>query len=191
MRRSSIVPALVLGLLTVLTAGAVALGLLLAPATPDLTVHNGAGETLLAPSLTAYYGLSSPRATFRIVYQAPDQLTETLLAAGPGSRPVRSVTVKGSQAAKGLQPFDQLQRITGFTPVGSRFVAHQRASTLVAPSEATEVSGTVVYTATVSGGYVVGLTESFRVTTPSGVESGVDHYRIVRIGGQPVTPQRG
>lgn len=190
MRRSSIVPALVLGLLTVLSAGAVALGLLLAPATPDLTVHNGAGETLLTTSLAAYYSLSSPRATFHIVYRAPDRLTETLLAAGAGSRPLRSVTVKGSQAAKGLQPFDQLQRITGFTPVGSAFVARQPASSLVPPSEATQVSGTVVYAATVSGGYVVGLTESFRVTTPSGVESGVDHYRVVRIGGQPVTAPR-
>lgn len=187
MRRSSIVPALLLGLLTVLTAGAIALGLLLAPATPDLTVHNGAGETLLASSVTAYYSLSSPRATYRIEYTAPDRLTETLLAGGPGSRPVRSVSIKGSQASRALQPFDQLQRITGFTPAGAGFVAKQSASTLVPVSERTEVSGTVSYTAAVHSGYVVSVIESYHVTTPSGVEQGTDHYRVTHIGGLPVS----
>ncbi len=187
MRRSSVVPGLILGLLSVLSAGAVALGLLLAPATADLTVHNGAGETLLAPSVTAYYTVSSPRATYRIKYTAPDRLTETLLSRGPGSRPLRSVSLRGSQASRALQPFDQLQRITGFTPVGAGFVARQSASTLVPADERTQVSGTVSYAATLHSGYVVGVTESYRVTTPSGVERGTDHYRITRLGGQPVS----
>ena len=187
MRRSSIVPTLILGLLTVLSAGAVVLGLLLAPATPDLTVHNGAGETILAPSVTAYYSLSSPKTTYRIEYTAPDRLTETLLSGGPGSKPVRSVSIKGSQASRALQPFLQLQRITGFTPIGARFVARQSASTLVPASERTEVSGTVAYAAAVTNGYVVGVTESYHVTTPSGLERGTDHYRVTSIGGQPVS----
>jgi hypothetical protein len=187
MRRSSIVPALILGLLTVLTAGAVALGLLLAPATSDLTVHNGAGETLLASSVTAYYSLSSPRTTYRIEYTAPDRLTETLLAGGPGSKPVRSVSIKGSQASRALQPFQQLQRITGFNPAGARFVAKQSASTLVPANERTEVSGTVAYSAGLTSGYVVSVTESYDVTTPSGAERGTDHYLVTSIGGQPVS----
>jgi hypothetical protein len=191
MRRNSIVPTLVLGLLTVLAAGAVALGLLLAPATPNLAVHNGAGETLLAPSLTAYYSSSEPRATVRIVYTAPDRLTESLLAHGPGSRPVRSVTIKGSRAVKALQPFEQLQQITGFTARGARFVAVQQASALVPADEASQISGSVVYSAALSGGYLVDVLDRFRVTTPSGTERGTDHYRVTSIGGQPVTAPRG
>lgn len=185
-------PTLALGLLTVLAAGAVALGLLFAPATPDLVVHNGAGETLLAPSLTAFYSSVRPtKETVRIEYRAPDHLTETLLAAGPGSRPVRSRILTGSSAVKALQPFDQLQQITGFTPVGSGFVAHRSASTLVPASESLQVSGTVTYDATVSGGSLVGITESYHVTTPIGTEHGVFHYLVTSIGGQPVAVPRG
>lgn len=185
-------PTLVLGLLTVLAAGAVALGLLLAPATPDLTVHNGAGETLLAPSLTAYYSSVSPsRETVRVQYQAPDRMTETLLAAGPGSRPLRSRTITGSQAAKILQPFDQLLKITGFTPAGGRFVGQQPASTLVPAAEASQVSGIVRYDVQVSGGYVVDVTESYRVTTPAGAQRGVYRYQVTSVGGQPVATAGG
>ena len=47
MRRRSPVPHLILGILTVLALGAVALGLVLAPTTANLTARNGAGEVLL------------------------------------------------------------------------------------------------------------------------------------------------
>lgn len=191
MRRNSIVPTLVLGLLTVLAGGAVALGLLLAPATPDLAVHNGAGETLLAPSVTAYYSSTAPQATVRIVYTAPDHLTESLLARGPGSRPVRSITIKGPRAVKALQPFQQLQTITGFTAKGARFVAVQQAATLVPANEAGQISGTVAYSAALDGGYLVDVLDRFRVTTPNGTQRGVDHYRVTSIGGQPVSLPRG
>lgn len=180
-------PKLVLGVLTLLAAGAIVLGLVLAPTTADLTVHNGAGEILLAPSLTAYYRSVNPPETLRIAYTAPDRLEETLLSAGPGSKPVRSRTIKGSRAAAALKPFDQLLTITGFSPVGSHFVAVAPFATFVPSSEAQLVSGSVTFVTTVRGGYTVGVTERSRVKTPNGTQRGTFVYTVTSVDGQPVT----
>jgi hypothetical protein len=178
---------LIVGVLTILTAGAVVLGLAQAPRTANLTVHNGAGETVNAPSLTAVYSSSSPAETVRVVLRAPDRVTESLLEGGPAGAPVRTITEAGSGAVRrALAPLGGLLAVTGFTARGSAFVATRSASTLVAPDEASQVSGSIQYTATVSGGYLVGLTERYHVTVPGGTESGTDRYQITRIGGQRV-----
>lgn len=180
MKRYSLLPVVVLALLTVLALGAAVLALSEAPATSDLTVHNGAGETLATPSLSALYSSSSPVETVRVDLLGPDLLKETLLKGGP----VKTLTIKGSRSQEVLGPFSALLKITGFSARGSTYVATEPASTLVPPDEASQVTGSIRYTATVSGGYLVDLVEHYTVKTPGGPESGTYHYRITDLGGQ-------
>ncbi len=177
---------LILGLLGVLSIGAVVLGLAMAPPTTDLMVHNGAGETVLAPSLTALYANQSTREYIKVVYTAPDQATESLLKAGPGSPATRTVHVQGTRATKALAPFAQMQKVTGFTAKGSKFTAQVPASTLYPPRLAPAVKGTVNYVVSLTGGYLVSVLESFNVHTPVGTQTGSYQYLVTAIGGQPV-----
>jgi len=177
---------LVLSLLAVLAIGALVLGLSEAPATADLTVHNGAGETLGSASVGALYSSSSPVETVRVDLLGPDLLKETLLRGGASGVPEKTLTIKGSRSQEVLEPFSALLKITGFSPHGSTYVATESASTLVPPDEASQVTGSIRYTATVSGGYLVDLVEHYTVTTPGGPEAGTYHYQITDLGGQRI-----
>jgi hypothetical protein len=184
MRRDSGLPWIILCLLIGLTVGMAVLGFTEAPAPADLAVHNGAGETVTASSFTAIYSSNSPAETIRIEVRPPDQVTEALLRGGPTGTPVRSVTVKGSSSVKKvLNPFSQLLKIAGFSERGSSYVATKPASTLVPADEASDFSGSIHYTATVSNGYLVDLVERYLVITPVGRQSGTYRYQITRIGG--------
>ena len=177
-------PHLILALLTVGAIGAAVLGLVLAPKTADLTVHNGAGETVLAPSVTALFSSDSPAERVRVVFTSPDRVTEILL--GPNGKAVKSVSAQGNEALRALQPFQQIQKVTGWKASGSRFVASTPASSLVPAAEAPEVRGTITYSAAVSNGYLVDVLERYQVATPAGTEKGTDRYQVLRIAGQPV-----
>jgi hypothetical protein len=188
MRSDQRLPMLILTLLGVLSLGAAATGLVLAPATGDLTVHNGSGETILAPSFTYYVHSSAAQdETIRVSYTAPDRVTESLFRGSVTGRPVRTVSASGSYARQAaLRPLNEVQNVTGFTPSGPSFVATRSASSLVSPAEANQVSGSVRYTATVTGGYLVGLIAQYHYSTPAGAESGTERLRVTSIGGQPV-----
>ena len=181
-------PMLVLALLGVLSIGAVATGLVLAPSTPDLVVHNGLGETSLAPSFTYYVRSSAaPAETVRVSFTAPDRLTESLFRGRVTGRPVRTVSAKGTYARQAaLKPFNELQNVEGFSASGPNFVATRSASSLVSPNEASQVSGSVHYTATVNSGYLVRLVAQYHYSTPGGTETGTDRLLVTTIGGQPV-----
>lgn len=177
-------PMLVLALLGVLSAGAVVLGLELAPATADLVVHNGAGELLAAPSLTAIYSSKTSHIYYKIVFESPDRATESLLADGPNSPPSRSVHVTGTGALMAVSPFSAMETVTGFEAVGPRFVAERSAKSLSPAALRSRVSGTIRYSVSVVTGYLVDVVESFHIVFPAGAESGTDDYRVTRIAGQ-------
>lgn len=190
MQSDARLPLLVLGLLTILAAGAVVLGLLQAPPTADLTVHNALGETTQASSLVYYVtATTAPGEVARIAYRSsPATATETLFTGGAHGRAVRRKTVTGPLARRdALQSLTKIESVTGFSPVGPAFVATQSASTLVSPAERHEVSGSLGYTATVRGGYLVGLVARFHIVTPDGTQTGTDRLRVTNVGGQPVS----
>lgn len=182
MRRASVVPFLILSLLVVLAAGAAVLGYSQAPASGDLAVHNGAGETLAASSLTAVYTSTSSNEVVRIRFRAPDSVTETLVKGGPAGSRLRVATATGARALAALDPVRRLLDVTGFTAQGPSYVGVESIGSLVPASEAHLVSGSIRYSATVTAGYVVDVVEHDVVVTPGGTETGGGRYRIVRIG---------
>src|SRR5580704_17514850 len=107
MRRRSPVPHLILGILTVLALGAVALGLVLAPTTANLTAHNGAGEILLAGRVTALYS-ETGRSPGRFEYVAPDTLNVSLVNG------TQSQTFRGSQVKAFFGPLTTVLSVTNF-----------------------------------------------------------------------------
>lgn len=182
MQRSSRLPFLILGLLTVLAVGMAVLGLSEAPPTADLTVHNGAGETLTAPSFTARFTYKSSPEVIKVQFLAPDQVTETLVRGGPTGRPPESRTVKGPSALKVLEPVSELLKIDGFVQHGSTYVGSQPIADLIPASEAREVSGTIRYAVTVTGGYVVKVAYHETVLTPEGTETDSGTFHVTTIG---------
>ncbi|HEX3947787.1 MAG TPA: hypothetical protein VHW47_08775 [Acidimicrobiales bacterium] len=183
MQRRSPVPHLILGIMTLLAAGAVVLGLVLAPTTTDLTVHNGAGQTLLASQVTALYTRTASNAVVRIQYVAPDFGRETLISGGPAKVARRSVTYHGQQAQALLGPVTEVLQIGSFTKVGhqSVYVGTEPAAKLVPVSEASLVSGSLRATVTVTNGYVVKVIEKVNLTTPGGSTKEGIHYNITRV----------
>jgi hypothetical protein len=179
-------PLLIVGLMGLLAVGAVVLGLAMAPSTPDLLVHNGAGELLYAPSLTALYSNKTSGEYIRIVWKSPDHATESLLKGGPGSPAVRTVHVKGARASETIVPLTKMQTVTGFEAKGSDFAAQQPASSLFTAQRAPQVKGTVKYLVTLHGQFLVNVVESFNITTPVGTQTGAYQFRVTTIGGQPV-----
>jgi hypothetical protein len=183
----------VLGLLTVLAAGAVVLGLSEAPATADLLVHNGAVATVGASSLTAVYQDGTTGRYVRVEYRSPDQTTEYLLKDGPNSAPVQTQHVPASEAKSVLNPFSQLELVTGFKAQGPDFVAVSSATPFLPPAERQAVKGTIRFVASVATGFLVHVVESYhltiRTTTPTGTRTsprtGTDDFKVTAIGGEP------
>ncbi|MHB8219712.1 MAG: hypothetical protein ACYDHU_05235 [Acidimicrobiales bacterium] len=186
MRRSSGVPILVLCLLIGLSAGAAVLGLRQAPPAADLALHNAAGETLAAASLSAVYKSASGSEVVGVKYRAPDLVTETLVKGGPLGAPPEVAHITGAKALGALSPVSQLLKINGFSSRGSTYVGSEPISSLITAAEARLVSGSIRYTVTVDGGYVIKVVEHEVVTTPGGSQSGGGTYRIGRIGNQRV-----
>jgi len=180
------VPILVLCLLIGLAAGAAVLGLRQAPPAADLALHNAAGETLAASTLSAVYTSASGSEVVGVQYRAPDRATETLVKGGPAGVPLRVAHITGAKAVDALSPVSQLLKVHGFTSHGPTFVGSEPIASLITATEARQVSGSIRYTVTVDGGYVVKVVEHEVVTTPGGSESGGGTYRIGRINGQRV-----
>jgi len=183
MHRFTPLPWLVLALLTVLAFGAIALGLGQAPPTADLAVHNGAGEIVNLSSFTALYTSEPQGELIRAELSSSGVAKESLLSSK--GTVIRSVSVSGAKAKEIFQPFSQILNVNGFAPRGGAFVSVERASSLVPPRQAHDVSGLVRYRAIVRSGYLVDLTETFRVTTLAGTDNGTYKYDVVSINGKP------
>ncbi len=181
----SLRPLAVLGVLTLLAAGAVVLGLFQAPKTPNLVVHNGAGEAILAKQLTIVF--TTPATTQReaIDYQAPQTAVVRIYN---GSTVLRRTVVRSPQVPVQIfQPFRELQTVNNFQAApANRFVGTFPAADLVPPNERAFVTGTVHATATVTNGYVVRLRLVATLTTPAGTSSGEQTYCVSRIDGSRV-----
>jgi len=182
MRRRSPVPHLILGILTVLALGAVALGLVLAPTTANLTARNGAGEVLLAGNVTAV--VAQPNSPpIRVVYVAPDYGRESTLK---GSR---SRTLPAEQAKTLLAPVSRVLQVTDFTQARpSVYVGTVPLDKLFSPTEAASIHGTFTVTATVSNGYVVKVVEQANLRSGAQRTTSGLTYRITTVGGWRVTP---
>jgi len=174
--------------MTVLAIGAVVLGLVMAPTTTDLTVSNGAGQTLLASQVNALYTRSGTPAVVKVEYVAPDFGRQTIVAGVPGHH---SLTVHGAKAKALLAPVSDVLNISGFTKTGTHsgtvYVGSESASKLVPPSEAALVSGTLQAKVTVLNGYVTNVVETLNVHTPGGSNTQGIRYRITEVDGWKVT----
>ncbi len=193
-RRRSPVPHLILGVMTVLAIGAVILGLALAPNTSVLTVHNGAGTTLLANQVTVVVSEPSSSERILITYVAPDYAKETLLSGGSAGVGHPSRTYHGAQAKtlgdRVLQPVSELQKMTAFVKTGTgsatRYTGRLPASELVPANEAHLVSGHLTAIAQVTNGYVVRVTEKANLTTPAGTTKETIHSLFTKVDGWTV-----
>jgi hypothetical protein len=186
MDRRMMLPVLVLGLLGALSVGAVILGLSMAPSTPDLLVHNGAGELTYASSLTAVYSNKANSEYISVHYVNPDQVTEALLQGGPHGTPSRAQHVQGTRAARALTPFTKMQTVTGFTASGANYVATEPASSLYTTGRGKAVTGTVKYLVTLQDGFLVNVVQTFNAQTPVGPFKGTYQYQVTHVNGQPV-----
>ncbi len=182
MRRRSPVPHLILGVLTVLALGAVALGLVLAPTTADLTARNGAGETLLAGNVTAV--VTQPGSpVLRAVYIAPDYGHLSTL------KGAQSKTLHGPQAKGLLSPLTKVLQVTSFTQSRpSVYVGTVPLDKLLSPAQAAAVQGTFTVTATVSNGYVVKVVEQANLRAGTRRTTSGLTYRITTVNGWRVVP---
>ena len=175
----------ILTLLSLLAAGAVVLALYEAPRTPNLVVHNGAGELALANQVTLRFASTSSSAVETITYRAPDRASVLVVNGGQviTRRSVRDPTV----ATQLFGPFRFLLKVNGFAAAqGGRFIATLPASQVVAPSQAASVRGSVHLTATVRGGVLVRLLEAVNLQTAAGSENQTGLYCVTRFNNTAV-----
>jgi hypothetical protein len=145
---------LLVGLLGLLAAGGVVLGLVQSPTPTDLLVHNGAGETLSATRIVGTYTSSNLRGdVIDFVFTAPADATEVAKTASGAVAGRR--TVGGPTAIAVLQPVQALLSLHRFTEHGGAYMSTKPAADLVPPSQRAHVSGTYVVQVRLEGGYVV------------------------------------
>lgn len=190
--RRNHLPHLVMGLFTLLVAGAIALGLVLAPSTPDLVVHNGAGEVQLAGSAhIVSTSIATTKASETIRILSRDKVVVTLVRQTTNGT-TRTTQTGGPEAVQSLlKPFRTLQAISGYRQVGHSnvFVARAPLSVLLSPAQATSVdpSSTVTATAQVVNGYVVYLREVLNINTRgAGTFREGGDYHVLEINGWAV-----
>lgn len=149
---------LLLGLLSLLAAGALALGVLESPTvTANVAVHNGAGETLHATRLVGVYTASYlPQEVISFVFTAPDKATE--VARDSKGVVQRRRSVVGTTATSILQPVRVLTSLHNFSlQYNGSYVSTEPIAQLVPPSQRAAISGTYRTTVRLTGGYVVGI----------------------------------
>ncbi len=147
---------LLLGVLSLLAAGALALGVLESPTvTANVAVHNGAGETLHATRIAGVYTASYlPKVVISFVFTAPDKATE--VARNSQGAVQRRRSVVGSTATSILQPIRVLTSLHNFTlQHDGSYVSTEPVAQLVPPSQRSAISGTYRTTVRLTGGYVV------------------------------------
>ena len=182
MVRRFIVPFLLVGVLGLLALGAAIYGFETQPTTTDLKIHNAAGETVRAQSLSGTITESTvPGAKILFTYDAPATLTARVRGPGQSNAPR---TTTGPTAQQALSPVAGLERLKGFTDQGSVYLQSQPLD-LVTPSAGATIKGSVRTVATVATGYVVQVQEHLAATaTQAGKRSRVTrhlNYRLHRI----------
>lgn len=149
---------LILGVLSLLAAGALVLGVLESPTiTANVAVHEGAGATLAATRVAGAYTASYlPDDIVSFVFSAPDKATE--VARSPKGVVKKRRSVRGADATAILQPVRVLSRFDNFVqqPDGT-YVSTEAITRLVPARERKEISGTYRTTVRLAGGYVVGV----------------------------------
>jgi hypothetical protein len=165
-----------------LAAGGAILGVFEAPTGADLTVHNGAGETLEASRVVGTY-TSSELANTVVAFEftAPDHTLEK--AIGPHGKVEAHRNVTGSAATGVLGPVNGLLSMTTFSAHGSYYDNTRPASDLVPAAERAEVSGTESTRVQVEGGYVVAVI--LRIDANEGTQHIAEtvDYRLSRVDG--------
>jgi hypothetical protein len=181
MRRFPIALVLV-GVLALLVAGGAVLGAFQAPTGNDLTVHNGAGETLLADHVVGHYTNNNLHGVVvSFDFQAPDHLSE--VARGPKGKVKGRRTVSGATALAILDPIRQLLTLGTFSPHPGFYENVQPASVLAPASTRGRISGTYRTRVQLAGGFVVGV--SLRIDATDGsqhVKESVE-YHLTRVAG--------
>jgi hypothetical protein len=172
---------LVLGVLSLLAAGAVALGVVQSPTTTDLAVHNGAHETLAASQVDGHFTASYLGGDVVSFQYRPGSTTE--LARGPHGAVKAKRTVRGANAVTILEPVQALLAIHHFSQHGSLFESTEPAADLAPAGQRSLVTGTYHTAVRMAGGYVVGV--SLAIHAKEGGQT-ID-YHLTRVGGWGTT----
>jgi hypothetical protein len=171
-RRHFGLPWIILCALGGLALGGVALGLLQAPASADLAVHNAVGETLAAPTFVAVSSSSQTRAVTRLDFRAPAHLVLTSSATtGP-----KKLVLNGTAATRVLQPISALSTVNGFTNQRGLYTAP-----LVNPALTREGASAGV-ALTVKNGYLTSVLEKITINSSQGNGTLTGSVRFLRIG---------
>lgn len=170
----------ILGVLSLLAAGALVLGLVQAPTGTDLVVHNGAGETLQASAVTGHYtesDLGSDVISFTYVPGSTH-----LVERGPHGKVLGQRSVAGANAIGILEPVQALLGIDHFTAHGSTYRSTEPVADLVPANERREVKGTYRTTVRLAGGFVVGVHLAIRADEQGQKISQTADYHLTRVG---------
>lgn len=177
---------MVLGLLGILTAGAIALGLVLAPGTASLLVHNAGGVLATAPSFTADVSSGSEPYHLRYDYTAPDHMVESLVLAN--GHVERSVTLSSTEIKNRLAGFS-LVTVKDFSAKGAGFVATEPVVDLYPPADRPLIrGGTARWVVTIRTGVIAEEKESVNVLLKksSAPKTNSADVKIISVGGKPV-----
>lgn len=170
----------ILGVLSLLAAGALVLGLVQAPTGTDLAVHNGAGETLQASEVSGHYtgsDLGSDVVSFTYVPGST-----RLVERGPHGKVEGRRSVSGANAIGVLEPVQSLLSIGHFTAHGSTYRSTEPVADLVPANERSEVKGTYQTTVRLAGGYVVDVHLAIRAQEQGQKISETADYHLTRVG---------
>lgn len=173
---------LLLGLLGLLAAGALILGLFASPTlTANVAVHDGAGYTLGASRVAGKYTATDlQNDVISFVYTAPDTATE--VARGPKGA-VKRRSVVGKEATSILSPIRELSTLHDFVEQqDGAYVSTEPITQLVPASERGEISGTYRTTVRIAGGYVVGIDLDIKAIEEGQPLDEVAAYKLTSVG---------
>lgn len=174
-----------LGLLSILAAGGVVLALFLAPSTPDLVVHNAAGEVPLADSVTIVNSQAGTPATATIHFTAPDHVTIVYrLGARTQKQQGSGEAVKNEVFAV----YNAIGKVNGFVSrPNDHFVADVSTKVLVNPQQSASVAGRSHLDVQVREGYPVVVRFLVNIVSAAGANRQSGSYRILQVNGARVS----
>lgn len=176
---------LILGVLSLLAAGAVALGVAQSPTTTDLAVHNGAGETLGASEVVGHFTASYLGTDVVSFTYRPGSTTEVARGPHGALRGKRSVT--GAKAIGILEPVQAILTFSNFTQHGSLYQSTEPFANLVPAAERAVVSGTYRTAVQLAGGYVVNVHLAINAIEQGQKVRLTMDYHLTRVGGWVAT----
>ena len=169
------------GVMSLLAAGGAVLGILQAPTPDDLTVHNGAGETLAASNVEGRYSATNlGRDVIAFRYAAPDRVTEVAL--GPSGAVKARRTLVGPTAVGVLSPLRQVLAESHFRTLGRTYVSLLPVAAIVPASQRALVTGTYRTTVDIASGYVVEVDIAITATEAGQHISERADFRLTRVG---------